>query len=243
MRKLLFISIILVFASCKKLPKNNVPVGTIATDTISHTEIPLKKSDTLTKISEPFQLNNMLCYWKHSFIIYDDYGFDITMELKSADTRSTLFEYEYAPKYTEDYDYKSNSYFDTINKRHFRDVNFDGFKDFVIRSFGSMPMTSQDNIYLFNRNNKTFEYSEDLSDNTIEEVDNIKKILTTSSFTRESTSQRKHHFDKAGKLLFSEETFEGELEISDTILSNVVRYKKIINGKVVEIKTDTIRAE
>ncbi|WP_296149184.1 hypothetical protein [uncultured Flavobacterium sp.] len=237
MKNLLYISIILLLAGCKNNLQNNLPAQKIIiTDTIATDSAPNYKTNTLTKLSKPFPLNNVLCYWKHFFTIYEYGGLEITMSLMDCQTDSTLLEYVAQPKFPEAYDYRSEHYFDTISKRHLADVNFDGFKDFTIYENGSMPMTSLTNIYVFNSETKTFELS-DLSDTTIEEIDSRNKVLTTYHWDMEAGYTTKYHFGKKGKIRYEERFTEIYAEeVSDTTIPKNIHYQKIINGKVVERK-------
>lgn len=245
MGKLLYILFLFtLFLSCVNSKNNFVANSTIISDTISAEIVAEVKYDTIVKISEPFILNENFCYWKH-FLIIADYGLcDIIMELKENKTERLIFRYFDYVKYEGNFNYKSDSYFDEINEKHFKDVNFDGYKDFIIRSFGSMAMTDQTNIYIYDNLTKTFVNKkeadgEDFSDNNIEEIDSINKILTTSSFDMEGVYTRKHHFDKNGKIKFSEYLSEEFLYPNDTIEKRITKYTKIINGKEVETKIDT----
>ncbi|MES2575247.1 MAG: hypothetical protein V4572_09915 [Bacteroidota bacterium] len=66
MKKLLHLFIILVLASCNNTTKDISSKRSFITDTVSTTELPQNKiTDTLIKISEPFTINNIKCYWKH----------------------------------------------------------------------------------------------------------------------------------------------------------------------------------
>lgn len=231
MRKIFYIIIILLIASCKNIVQNKLAIQNI---TVIDTVVPITaeeyevKTDTLTLVSQPFTLNNLLCFWKHSFLIYDDYGLDIEAKLFDYKTKKVLLEYEESPKHPEYYyDYKSKTYFESINKNYFNDFNFDGLKDFSVYSYGSTPMTSGTAIYLFNNKTKTFEIS-DLSDTVIEEIDSINKILTTHSWSLEETIDKKYHFDKSGKILFLEQ-FKYS---NDT--TEIIHYTKIIGEKIVE---------
>lgn len=244
MNKKFYLFIILILASCRNTVHHNFPLEkTIGADTLATDELPNYETDTLTKTSTPFPLNNILFYWQHFFVIYDygndKIGFDLKMSLKEKKSDATVFEYEFSPKYAEDYDFKSDHYFDTINKRHFTDMNFDGFKDFTIYSHGSMPMTSSTNIYLFNTSTKVFDPS-DLSDTNIEEIDSINKILSTSSFDWERIYLKKHYFDKKGKVKFSEYISEEYFYPNDTTQKLIRTTTKIINNKELETRTDTI---
>lgn len=222
--------------------QNEEKSSQILIDTIA-TELLQTKIDTLTIKSDYFLLNGKLRYWHHFLTIYDDSYYDILMQLKDKATDLVLLEYEFSPKYNEDYDYKSVDYFANINKNHFRDLNFDGFLDFYIYSHGSMPMTSSTNIYLFNPQNQLFEYSEILTDNSIEEVDSLRRILTTTSFNMETSYQKKHFFDQKGNFLFSEFRSETDIEVADTFIKKVVYYEKIVNGEVKISKIDTLLAD
>lgn len=234
MKKTFYILTILLITSCKKAIQNNYPLEkVIVADTVATAELPAYKADTLSKISNSFLLNKLLCYWEHFFVIYDYGGLEITMKLYDYKTKKLLLEYEYQPKYIENYDYKSKTYFDSINKRHFDDFNFDGFKDFTLYEYGSMPMTSATVIMLFNNETKTFEHSE-LSAPTIDEIDSVNKILTTHEWNMEYSYDKKYHFDNNGKIKFIEDyTYPND--------TAVVYYKKIINEKIVEQRTDTLK--
>jgi hypothetical protein len=135
--------------------------------------------------------------------------------------------------------------FDTIQKTNFTDMNFDGLTDFHIYEYGSMPMTSVTVIYLFNKEIKQFEYS-DLSDTIIEDQDSIQKILTTSSWDRDSSLIKKHYFDATGNIkfteLFREFYEENEVQSDDTIF-RMMHYQKIINNEVVEERTDRVKID
>jgi hypothetical protein len=241
LKKLTYIFIILLVASCKNAIQNNFSLDKIiVADTVSNGEQPEYKSDTLSKISNPFLLNKLICNWEHFFVIYDYGGLEITMKLYDYKTKKLLLEYEYQPKYEENYDYKSVTYFDSINKRHFDDFNFDGFKDFTLYEYGSMPMTSATVIMLFNNETKTFEQSE-LSAASIDEIDSVNKILTTHEWDMDNVYYKKYHFDKNGKIKFREEITERDYYPNDTTAMRIKSYQKIINEKVVKQRTDTVR--
>lgn len=241
MKKLTYIFIILLVASCKNAIQNNFTVDkVVVADTVATEALPEHKADTLTKKSNPFLLNKLLCYWEHFFVIYNYGGLEITMKLYDYKTKKLLLEYEYQPKYEDNYDYKSATYFDSINKRHFEDYNFDGFKDFTLYEYGSMPMTSATVIMLFNNETKTFEHSE-LSAAGIDEIDNVNKILTTHDWDMDNVYYKKYHFDKKGKIKFREEITERDYYPNDTTAMKIKNYQKIINERVVKQKTDTLK--
>lgn len=241
MKKLTYIFIILLVASCKNAIQNNLTVDkVVVADTAATEALPEYKTDTLSKISNPFLLNKLLCYWEHFFVIYNYGGLEITMKLYDYKTKKLLLEYEYQPKYEENYDYKSATYFDSINKDHFDDFNFDGFKDFTLYEYGSMPMTSATVIMLFNNETKTFEHSE-LSAASIDEIDNVNRILTTHEWDRENVYYKKYHFNKNGKIKFREEIAESEYSPNDTVIMKIRKYEKIKNEKIVEQRIDTLK--
>ena len=235
-------------ANCKSnLPSKNSTEDVVILDTVASDELPSEQIDTITKVSKLFLLNELMCYWKHSITIYgkNGYSLEILMQLKEQETDKTLLTYEYQPRYPEDYDYRSEHYFDIINKRHFIDMNFDGLKDFKIYESGSMPMTSATVIYLFNKETKIFEISE-LSDTTIEERDSINKILTTSSWNMEANFTKKHHFDLKGNIKFTEvftEIYDEQEEIIDSVSFKKVHYQKIINDEIVEKRIDKMKVD
>lgn len=245
MRKLLYISFwITFFLSCKPSKNSFVANTTTISDTIPIEELTEIKYDTIVKISEPFVLNKISCYWKHMLFIAN-YGLsDILMELKEYKTDSLILQYSDFVKYQDDFNYKSDSYFDEINEKCFKDVNFDGYKDFVSYSYGSMPMTSMTNIYIYDSQTKTFASQKDvggeyLSYNNIDKIDTINKILITSSFDMERVYKRKHHFDRNGKIKFSEYIIEEDFYPNDTTSKLIRTFKKIIKGEITETKIDT----
>lgn len=238
MKYLLPVITFLLLVSCKNYTEPDVSMNnSIIRDSVSTYENTLPITDTIVKISEPFILNRILCYWKHTLVVYGGEGYDTLMELKDYNSERLLFSWEYAPELPEDFNLKA--YFNTINK-NFIDVNFDGYKDIAIYSEGSIPMTSKTNIYVFNANTKTFDSEEDLSDRIIEDVDSINKILTTSSFDWEATYEKRYHFDKKGKIRYVEEISYRPLDTDYTISLGERVYQKIIKGKVVKTKIDTI---
>ena len=162
----------------------------IISDNVLEAELTEIKNDTLIKSSNPFNLNNILCKGKQ--IEYPN-G-ETTIELNDNETHKILLSYSGNFKFGNDF--SSADYFD----KHFQDVNFDGYKDFLITSYGSSAMTDMVNVHLFNRKTKLFEFSEDLSDNQIEEIDNINRILITYSENREFIIRKIHFFDKNGRL-------------------------------------------
>lgn len=237
MKNIFYILITLITISCKNITQSNLPIQEIEiTDSIADVngQNTQTRIDTLTLKSKPFELNNILCSWQHFFVIYNNNYLEIEAKLFNNKTKTIILEYEESPKYPENYNYKSETYFDSINKKYFTDFNFDGLKDFSIYSYGSMPMNNSTSIYLFNKTTKTFVYSEELSNNVIEEIDALKRILKTSSWNMDSSTTKIHYFDKSGKLEFSEQ-FDYPNDTS------IVHYQRIVNQKIVEEKTETIK--
>jgi len=194
--------------------------------------------DSFVLISESFKLNDILCHWEH-VISYDG----VNMKLKDSKTNKTLLEHNPMTNYYDkvgidfnDIAFNLKDYFEYFD--FFEDLNFDGFKDFYITDYGSRPMTDLTNVYIFNNETKQFEYSEELSDNTIEEVDSINKILTTSGshLGGESyyTLTSNYYFDESGKIKFTERITEGFESIGTQTEFQTETYKKIINDEVVE---------
>ncbi len=242
MRYLLYLLIVLFFTNCRNSDKTNLPEEKLVVLDSLSTANPVTVIDTVVKEGKPFTINRIKCYWKHSLISYDGFIDEIIMELKNTETDSTIFNYEHKTKYPEEYNYNSESYFDEINKTHLIDVNFDGYKDFVIYSYGSMPMTSQTHIFIFNPETTTFEINPqiDPDSHVIESRDSIKRILVISNFDMESTYETSYHFNKNGTIKFIEKIAERVLDPKDTMQLTERKYQKIIKGKIVESKVDTV---
>lgn len=238
---------ILLFVNCKNSTIHNISSNENTKIVIDSFE-PFSeiKYDTITKKSEPFLLNNILCYWENKFIVSNGSVEEILMELKNKNSNELLLKYEHTPKYPDEYNYQPFYYFKEINERHFKDVTFDGNKDFIIYNYGSMPMTSMQVIFVFDTKTKTFlsgNDENDLSNTNIEEIDSINRVLITSSFDLESYHQKRHHFDKNGNIKFTEYLDEINFQQDDTISKLIVSYRKIMDGKEIEAKIDTITAE
>ncbi|MCD0469915.1 hypothetical protein [Flavobacterium sp. JAS] len=166
-----YILLILFLVGCKNSVENISSKDIPIKDTVSKIGLPKIKTGTLTKISEPFIINAIKCIWKQ----IDSPEGETTLELKDYKTQRILL--SYSDYFRTENDFNSADYFN----EHFQDLNFDGFKDFLITSYGSNETTNLVNIYLFNDSTKTFEFSEDLSDNRIEEIDTVNRKLATSS--------------------------------------------------------------
>ncbi|WP_281225453.1 XAC2610-related protein [Flavobacterium aquiphilum] len=248
MKNLFYIIAILFLVSCKNPIKNtssakNTVKDSVSTkdtrevsinDTASTLEIPEIKYDTIVKVSKPFELNGILCNWENRIIfqvIYQEKNVsEIYVNLKNYKNKQILLE---TPLDVEDsVNYKSDGYFENLNNYYFKDFNFDGFKDFYFYSKGSNEMTSLTNIYLFNNQSKTFEYSEYLSASHIEDINKNGRKLITENSGMDYGITNTHYFDKFGKLKYTEVVTE---YINP---HNYKIYEKIINGEVV--KRDSI---
>lgn len=228
MKKIFCIFIILVLSSCKNSTNIGVPKKIEITDTTAIGKISILKYGIIKK-SNPFKINGLECYWEHTDTLTDDGSMDL-IKLKDYKTNRTLVNHiDCCLKYG----------FDFYSKDNFLDVNFDGYKDFTIRTYGSMAMFELTQIYLFDFKTKRFIES-DLGDNSIT-TDSVKRKLITSSFDRTyiggSEKTKTHYFDKYGKLKYTEVL---NIEYLDTIPVEYRTYEKIVNGKVVETKKDSV---
>ncbi len=191
--KIIFcIFIILVLPSCKNSTNIGVANKLEITDSTAIGKISINKYGTIKK-SNPFKINGLECFWEQTDTLVEENTMDI-IRLKDYKTKRVLINY---------IDCCCCKYgFDFYSSENFIDVNFDGFKDFLIRSYGSMAMFELTNIYLFDNKTKSFVYS-DLSDNGIE-TDSINRKLTTSSFDRDFEKTKIHYFDKFGKAKYTQ---------------------------------------
>lgn len=230
MKTVFYIFSILLLASCKNSLKNKEPKKLVITDTVATREISAHKYGIIKK-SNPFKINGIECFWEQTDTLVEEGAMDI-IRLKDYKTKRVLINH---------IDCCCCKYgFDFYSSENFIDVNFDGFKDFLIMSYGSMAMFELTNIYLFDNKTKQFEYS-DLSDNGIE-TDSINRRLITSSSDispngRNFEKTKTHYFDKFGKVKYTEVL---TTEDWDTIPIVYRTYEKIVNGKVVETKKDSV---
>ncbi len=228
MKNILYLLIVFCLASCQNNIKNSHPQKAIFLDTVAVREPHQIKYDSIVKISKPFELNSVWFYWENYIIN----GSEVKINLKNYKSKKTLISESF---YVDELlvDITSDEYFDVINAEFFEDLNFDGYKDFYFYYKGSMAMTSSTGIFLFNNESKTFEISEYLSANSIEEVDSNARKLVTSNYEMDYEIINTHYFDKFGKIKYSEVI---------TNHSNPTEYKvyeKIVNGKIVERKVDS----
>lgn len=248
MKAFFYISIIFLLVSCKKPIKNITPTKTSIIDTVSNTDtkalikntastlkIPEIKYDTIVKVSKPFELNGILCYWENYIVYQKENVSDININLKNYKNKQILL--NTPVDVVDSIDYKSDEYFHKLNNDYFEDLNFDGFKDFYYYSKGSMAMTSLTNIYLFNNKTKLFEDSEYLNAISVDKIDKVNKRLITTSFDSDSEETKTHYFDKFGKLKYTEVVTEYFNPYDYKI------YEKIINGEVVKRDSTFISKE
>jgi hypothetical protein len=227
MKILFYIFTISLLVSCKNL-ENNPIKKIVIKDTVSTLEIPSHKYGLILK-SKPFKINGIECYWEKTDTLVDEGVSNLIKLIEKRTKRILINHQECCLKYG----------FDFGSPNNFLDVNFDGYKDFLIRSYGSIAMFENTNIYLFNNKTKQFVYS-DLSDNLIE-TDSINRKLITRSFDRSSEGNfnktKTHYFDAFGKAKYTE-VFT--IQDFDTIPVEYRTYEKIVNGKLVKTKKDTV---
>ena len=255
MKNLFYISFLTLIAfSCHNSKKNNfseennIDKENIITDTLAQKipeykkrEINWAKSDTIVKISEPFLINEIKCFWEFEITVYEGAtgGLGIN-RLKNHNTNQILLLNE---------DYFDLDLFNSIDKNNFdfnggfRDANFDGLKDFIVYSkTGSGSGGSAFNVYLFNKKKNIFELSEELSGGEFEINESDKTVSTYWKMGVGWNSSRVHHFDKNGKIKFTEITTR-EIIDGDTTSLLQTTYKKVANGKTVKTEIDTTKFE
>jgi hypothetical protein len=199
-----------------------------------------KKPDTLTKNSKSFNLNNLECYWKLTFISHKKFtGGTGIMELKNYKNNKTLLTNE---------DYYDWSFYDTfetyaLNKDDFMDVNFDGYKDYVIQIRENSGSAGDFyNVYIFQKKDNLFQLSKELSNYGFE-LDTINRTVTNyykqgHDFNIATVS----YYKKNGKLKYVETTKREILHNNDELLLKTT-FTKSIGKKVIKQTIDTINFE
>lgn len=252
MKKLSYISFFtLLFLSCqnsqnnKVSEENNVDEVKYTTDTLvqkvteyKKTEINWEKSDTLVKISEPFLINGIKCFWEFKLIVYEGAtGGSGINRLKNHNTNKVLLLNE---------DYFDLDLFNSIDKNNFdfngelKDANFDGLKDFIVYSrTGSGSGGAMFKVFLFNTKKGVFEFSEELSGGEFELNEAEKTVSTYWKMGVGWNSTQVHHFDKNGRIKFTEITTR-EIIDNDSLQTT---YKKIVDGKTIKTEIDTTKFE
>lgn len=254
MKTIFSIFIISLFVSCqnsqnnKISEENNTDKESIITDTLiqkvpeyKKTEINWDKEDTLVKISEPFIINGIKCFWEFELIVYEGAtGGSGINRLKNHNTNKVLLLNE---------DYFDLDLFNSIDKNNFdfnggfKDANFDGFKDFIVYSkTGSGSGGSASNVYLFNQKKNIFELSNELSGGEFQINEAEKTVSTYWKMGVGWNSSRIYHFDKNGKIKFTEITTR-EIVDGDTTSLLQTTYEKVVNGKTIKTEIETTKFE
>src|SRR5690606_144535 len=103
-------------------------------------------------------------------------GGNITRELINNKTQKTILK---------DTDFYHINGYNNIDfekeKENFKDVNFDGFKDYIVHNYSNSPQALNPfyNIHIFNNSTKSFDFSEELPGTDIE-IDSINRKLISN---------------------------------------------------------------
>lgn len=235
MRKIIVL-VMLMAISCKKTGTKPpiAPVQKVmAVDTLSHQAPREIKYDTIKHLSKPFEENKILMYWEKNYVMANDALSETFVRLLNYKTKKLLIE---ATLDFEDHIDNSDAFYAKLKEQSFEDFNFDGFVDVSAYSRGSTAMTSVTGIYLFNPKTKTFDFSEELSATGVE-VDKKARMLTATNYDLNSETATKHHFDKLGRIKYTEVIVKNFDSLAYTT------YEKIVKGKVVERKVDSVASE
>ena len=216
-----------------QIHKNTPPDKLISSVGYQKSEINHPKQDTLIKISDPFSINGITCYWELKGIGHDDfYLVNASLELKNYKNKKTIL-------YNEDvYD---RTFFDCDFILTFdpRDANFDGFEDFVLETrTGSGSGGSGYRIYFFDDKTSTFIHPP-LEIGNIEINNSDKTISGSWKMGAGHFIHRTHYFDGNGKMKFTE-IFTNEIISVDTLTLLKRTFQKIINEEIMETKIDTV---
>lgn len=243
-KRCLYTSLFLIaFNSCQNSDKKTVSLENINTDSTEQNnlqrkeaEISYNKSDTLVKMSKPFILNGINCFWEFYLTVYEGQkGGNGINRLKNHNTNKVLLINE---------DYFDLELFNSIDKNNFdfngefKDANFDGLKDFIVYSgTGSGSGGAMFKVYLFNKKKGVFEFSEELSGGEFEINEAEKTVSTNWKMGVGWNSTQVHHFDKNGRIKFTEITTR-EIIDNDSLQTT---YKKIVDGKTIKTEIDTTK--
>ena len=250
MKKIFLFSFVLfgLFNSCQNSEKKTVSAEKISTDSIEQkisqhkkSEINDEKFDTLLKISTPFIVNGIKCFWEFELTVYEgEEGGNGINTLKNYNTNKVLLINE---------DYFDLELFNSIEKNNFDfngefyDANFDGLKDFIVYSeTGSGSGGSFFNVYLFNKKKNIFEISNELSGGEFEVNELDKTVSTHWRMGYGSNSSQVYHFDKNGKIKFTEITTQVIIDGDTTSLLQTI-YEKVVDGKIIKTEIDTTKFE
>lgn len=246
MKKLLYLIIILSFSNCNDR-KEGILKSKIITDpkkndfVVKSIEADNIIKDSLIKKSEPFKINAINCYWEFTLIIDkgEEEGNSL-VNLKNSNTNKILLSYS---------DYCDLELYNSINKNNFdfngefKDVNFDGLKDFVAYSRqDSGSGGAFYNVYLFKKSTKTFLLSKELSGGEFEINTSDKTVSTYWKMGVGFNLSKVNHFDRTGKIRFIETTTR---EVIAGVTNDLLKttYKKVVNGKIIKTKIDTTKFE
>lgn len=251
--------LLLIFSSCQAPEKETVqeeitppieveaPVEIIETDTLQVAALPEieepewqeEEFSSFLKNSTPFEVNGVECFWEFELIVFEgEPGGTGIAKLLNYSTNEILLE---------DEDYYGPEVFENLSEEEFdfggqfRDVNFDGLDDFTIPSrIGSGSGGSVSNVYLFDKENNRFEFSEKLTGGGLEINEEEKTVSTYWSMGIPWNAEQIVHFDKEGK---------GHIEFTETITREMIpgdstdllktTYEKKVDGKIVETSIDT----
>jgi hypothetical protein len=190
-----YLILTLLFASCKN-PEDHQVVNDVtsidrvqekSTDdlnrVIKQNEVAI--TDTLTKTSTPFFINEIQCYWKLTvYLDHKTQGGSGSLNLISLENDDVLLTdgldeyYElHAPYYTHSFNGIS---FEQLNEDSITDLDFDGNQDLMLFSrTGSGSGGDFYKVYLFNEMKPSFELSEEFSGGNIN-VNKASKSLASS---------------------------------------------------------------
>jgi hypothetical protein len=187
--------------------------------------------------SDFFTINNLTCYWRFitNYQLVDGKKSDF------ANFSLQLIERNSNQIILHDSDFISINNIDSVDVRlqNFKDINFDGYKDFINPNQESSGAGGEFfNVYLFNPAKHVFEFSNELSNSDLE-IDSTNRTLT--SFWKTGVSLNiatVTHFDKKGKIEFKENIKKEEMSMNDKS-KLVTTTKKTIDKKIISITVDT----
>src|SRR4051812_35675404 len=192
---------LLTALSCQNLEKSNSCKEIITADSsavkvqdLQKAEINIDNSDTLVKVSEPFVINDIKCYWEFTLIINAKANAgEGTVCLKNSKTNKVLLSNS---------DYYDRDLFNSLDKNNFyfngefKDANFDCTKDFIVSSrTASGSGGNFFNVYLYNKQQYDFEYSDEISGAELEINAKEKTVSTYWKTGVDLNSGKVHHFD------------------------------------------------
>lgn len=190
------------------------------------------KCDSINKISDVFVMNNIACFWQFTAKTYNGDDGDGKLILINQRTNKILLEdHDYYQDVCHAIDFKA------VNSNNFKDVNFDGCKDFVVFTrTGSGSGGEVYNIYLFDK--KTSGYRKSELSGAYPTIDSINRTLKTSWRSGAySYSENTTYFDQKGKVKYT--MIYEEDPVSEDVI--VRKSKKKVKSEIVQIQIDTIK--